>query len=51
MEQEIAKDILKNTKIIQYIGEKDKSEGNKRSENRLKKFHIQRQTDQYIFLN
>ena len=32
-------DIQKNKKIIQYIGEKvTKSEGNKRSEKRIKKF-------------
>ena len=45
------KNILKNTKVIQYIGEKiTRSEGNKRSEKRLKKYlHSQTDGSVYIF--
>ncbi len=44
-------DIQKNKKIIQYIGEKvTKSEGNKRSEKRIKKFLNSKKTGSvYIF--
>ena len=46
-----AKDIKKNTKIIQYIGEKvSKSEGDKRSANRIKNFlHSEETGSVYIF--
>ncbi len=45
------KDIKKNTKIIEYIGEKiNKSEGDKRSEKRIKKFLDSKTTGSvYIF--
>jgi hypothetical protein len=45
------KDILKNKKIIQYIGEKiSKSEGDKRSEKRIKKYLNSKLTGSvYIF--
>ena len=45
------KNISKNTKIIQYIGEKiTRSEGNKRSEKRIKKYLNSRKTGSvYIF--
>ena len=45
------KNIKKNTKIIEYIGEKiNKSEGDKRSEERIKKFLDSKTTGSvYIF--
>ena len=44
--------IKKNTKIIEYIGEKiSKNEGDRRSEKRIKKFFHRKVMDQYIYLN
>lgn len=44
------KDILKNTKVIQYIGEKvTRAEGNKRSEKRLNKY-LNSQSDGSVYI-
>ncbi len=45
-------DIKKNVKIIQYIGEKvSKSEGDKRSEDRIKRYLNSKKLVLYISLN